>query len=113
MLKLTILLKRRQGLSHEDFLWSLQHDHAKLFGALPIVQQEVRRYEQFHSLPMAMPGLPEPEFDGIAEFWFDDLDSMFRVFTAEDYLKRIRPEEKKFLELRECGFLISIRHQVI
>jgi len=113
MLKLTILLKRNPELSHEDFLWSYRNDHAKLFSSLAVVQQEVRRYDQFHTLPVTMPGLPAPDYDGTAELWFDDIQSMFRVFTAEPYLNLVRPAEKKFLELPSCGFLISLRHRVI
>jgi hypothetical protein len=113
MIKLTILLKRRPELSHEDFLWFYKNEHAKLFRSLVIVQQEVRRYDQFHSLPVAMPGQPVPLYDGTAELWFDDLDSMFRVFTADAYLKFVRPEEYKFLKLDQCGFLISLEHKII
>lgn len=113
MIKLTILLKRNSALSHEDFLWAYKQDHAKLFSSLPVVRTEVQSYDQFHSLPMAMPGLPEPAYDGIAELWFEDTASMFRVFTSTEYLETVRPAEKKLLDINKCGILISIHHKII
>ena len=113
MRTLTILLKRNSRISHEDFLWYYQHEHAKLFISLAAVRENVRRYDQFHALPIAMPGLPIPEYDGTAELWFDDAQSMFDVFTANDYLETVRPAERKFLDLPACGVLISVAHRII
>lgn len=100
-------------LSHEDFLWSYKHEHARLFSSLTVVRNEVQNYDQFHSLPIPMPGLPEPAFDGIAELWFQDAAAMFRVFTSEEYLERVRPAEKKLLDLTNCGVLVSVHHKII
>ncbi|WCT13484.1 EthD domain-containing protein [Mucilaginibacter jinjuensis] len=113
MIKLTILLKRNPQQSHEDFLWFYKNEHARLFSSLPVVQNEVLQYDQFHALPVAMPGLPEPSFDGTAELWFRDAQAMFRVFTSDEYIKMIRPSEKQFLQLSECSVLISVHHRII
>ncbi len=113
MIKLTILLKRNSSLSHEDFLWSFKNEHTKLFSSLPIVRSEVKHYDQFHSLPIAMPGLPEPEYDGIAELWFEDAESMFRVFLSDRYLETVRPVEKTLLDIKGCSILVSVHHKII
>lgn len=113
MIKFTILLKRRQGTTHEDFVGYHKTHHAPLFASLPEVKENVLRYVQSHSLQISIPGLPPPEYDGITEIWFDTVDSIGKVFNSERYLELIRPDEEKFLDLHGCSFLISAENQVI
>jgi len=113
MIKFSILLRRRSGTSHEDFVSYHKTKHAPLFASLPEVKENVRGYIQCHSLQVVIPGLPAPEYDGITELWFDDVDSIWKVFSSERYLELIRPDEEKFLDLHGCGFLISTENPVI
>ena len=87
-------------------------NHAPLFMSLPVVQQHVRRYAQQHTIDATMPGLPPTTIDGITELWFDDVDSIAAVFTADSYLETIRPDEAKFLDLEHCEFIVSDEHPV-
>lgn len=113
MIKFTILLVRRKDLSHEDFVSYHKNNHAPLFTSLPEVQQYVRRYVQCHSFQVTMPGLPPPIYDGITELWFDTVEDIAKVFTAESYMSTIRPDEEKFLDLHACSFLVSTENVVI
>lgn len=67
MFKIVTLLKRRSGLSVEDFqaYWANRHG--------PLLKQApgIRRHVQSHALPQ---GYRKGEllFDGISELWFDD-----------------------------------------
>ena len=76
MIKFTILLRKRQDLSHEEFVQYHKNNHAPLFKSLPEVQQYVRKYVQGHTQPVTLPGLPPPAYDGTTELWFDDVDLM-------------------------------------
>ncbi len=113
MIKFTILLVRRKGLSHEDYVLYHKNNHAPLFTSLPEVQQYVRRYVQCYSFQTTMPGLPSPIYDGITELWFDTVEDIAKVFTAESYMATIRPDEEKFLDLHACSFLVSTENVVI
>lgn len=113
MIKFSILLRRRQGTTHEDFVAYHKNNHAPLFTALPEVIQHVRKYIQCHTLPITLPGLPPPIYDGITELWFDDVDQIASVFNSQRYLETIRPDEEKFLDLHGCSFLISTEHTVM
>lgn len=112
MIKLTILLRKRADLTHEEFVRYHQTQHAPLFTSLPEVQQYVRRYEQGHTVPLELPGLPPPAYDGTTELWFDAAEDIAKVFTAESYLRLIRPDEAKFLDLHGCGFLVLAENPV-
>ena len=113
MIKFTILLKRRSGTTHDEFVSYHKNTHAPLFTSLNEVKENVRRYVQCHSLQINMPGLPPEEYDGITELWFDDVASIGKVFNSERYLELIRPDEEKFLDLHGCGFLITAETLVI
>ena len=68
MVKLVSLMKRKQGLSREDFAnWAVK-EHSPLGLKFP----GVRGYH----ISVLAPDQPETEFDGVFELWFDDMDSL-------------------------------------
>ena len=79
MIKMTILLRRKPEMSHEEFVTYHRHQHAPLFSSLPEVKQHVRRYVQCHTVPASIPRLPPVAFDGITELWFDDVAGLEAV----------------------------------
>ncbi len=113
MVKFTILLRKRADLSHEEFVHYHKVNHAPLFASLPEVQQHVRRYVQGHTQALDLPGLPPPAYDGTTELWFDSVEDIGKVFTAESYMRLIRPDEAKFLDLVGCGFLVLAENPVV
>ncbi|RYF47407.1 MAG: EthD family reductase [Cytophagaceae bacterium] len=113
MIKFTILLARHKKMNQEAFVSYHKNNHTPLFSSLPEVKQYVRRYVQCHTIPVTLPGLPPPAYDGITELWFDSVEDIAKVFTAESYIKTIRPDEEKFLDLHGCSFLVSTENPVI
>ncbi len=113
MIKFSILLRKRTGMNHEEFVQYHKVSHAPLFTSLPEVQQYERKYVQCHGIAVSLPGLPQPYYDGITELWFDDTEAIGKVFGSADYMQTIRPDEEKFLNLHECGFLVSMENPVM
>ena len=107
MIKFTILLKRRAGMTQADFVAHHRTVHADLFMSVPAVKAHVRRYVQQHALPVELPGLPPAKYDGVTELWFDDVQAIGRLFSDAEYLERIRPDEASFLDLERCEFIVS------
>ncbi len=107
MIKFTILLRRKPSLSHDEFVAYHRERHAPLFCSLPEVKQHVRRYVQCHTVPTSIQGLPPVTFDGITELWFDDVAGLEAVFTSKRYMETIRPDERQFLDLHSCEFVLS------
>ncbi len=112
MIKFTILLARKPSLSHDEFVRHHRERHAALFMSVPVVRETVRRYVQQHALPVSLPGMPPPKYDGVTELWFDDADALARCFSDADYLNRIRPDEASFLDLDRCDFIVSDENPV-
>lgn len=112
--KFEIILRRRPGMTHEDFVRYHRERHAPLFTSLPEVKQHVRRYVQCHAVEgETLPGLPHSNIDGTTELWFDDLAGLAAVFTAPGHMKKIRPDEQNFLDFYNREFLVGTEYAVI
>ena len=78
MIKILGLLTRKDGISHEQFVRHWFDTHGPLALAVP----GIRRYVQSHITgTRGRPDIPETDvqIDGIAELWYDDLESMQRA----------------------------------
>ncbi len=76
MIKVVAMVKRKKGLTLEEFRRYWYEKHAPL--ALKVVPDEVRmtKYVHNYALPLAQ-GL-EPPFDGIGELHYNDMDALLR-----------------------------------
>jgi uncharacterized protein (TIGR02118 family) len=78
MIKVLGLLTRKDGTTHEEFVRHWFDIHGPLAHAVP----GVRRYVQSHIVgTRTRPDIPETdvEVDGIAELWYDDMETMQRA----------------------------------
>lgn len=67
MIKVMLFVKRREGFTREQFRDRYEAGHVPLAIA---ELQHLRRYARNFVTPVR--GLPEPDFDVVTEFWFDD-----------------------------------------
>ena len=112
MVKFSILLRRRAGMTHEEFVTYHREQHAPVFLSVPAVREHVRRYVQQHTIDAGIPGMPPVTFDGVTELWFDDVEALGKVFCDPTYLGLVRPDEAEFLDLERCEFIVSQENPV-
>ena len=75
MLKVISLLKRKEGMSLEDFRrWAFQ-EHPPLGKKLP----GIRKYQ----MSVVLEDNPDLPADVVSEFWFDDNDARIAAFATE------------------------------
>jgi uncharacterized protein (TIGR02118 family) len=92
MVKIAILMKRRPGLSVEDF-----QDHLRTrFGPLAVRGPGLRRYVQSCALPQGY-ARGELLFDAVGEMWFDSLDDDARCVRSPEFAAA-REDENAFLD---------------
>ena len=108
--RITILLKKLDTISTEEFNYYWSQQHPSIFLSVPIVRQNLTRYSQFHvdaavTAGLATHGLPVSPYDGGAEFWADSYESAMAVFQDPEYLRVVVPDEQKFLQ-REAAVLM-------
>jgi uncharacterized protein (TIGR02118 family) len=87
MVRLIILLRKRPGLPDELFRQYWRETHAPLVAKLP----GLRRYVQ--SLPIDAAPAARPNYDGVAELWFDSVAALQAAFDSpEDRIARADTE---------------------
>lgn len=121
MIKLTFCLRRKPGISREEFQAYWFDEHAPLVAARAEVLG-CRRYVQVHT--MDQPGLHDalqarnggapPPFDGVAELWFDNLDA----FGAGDDVAReagatLLADERRFIDLPNSPMWVGEEHVIL
>lgn len=105
--KFVVFVKRRPGMTREEFVDYHRNSHAKTFMADPTMRRLCRKYVQSHPVPPGIEGIPESSFDGIAEVWFDSLDDLREAFSSATYLANIRTDEVKFMDLDHSVDLVT------
>lgn len=112
MIKLMIAVKRKPGLSHEQFRQHLSMQHARLIKACPATAKYLRKYVQSYSMPAGLGG-HDNAFDGAAELYFDTVEDMNKFFSDPDYLAQVNPDEGRFADLERSMFFVTEERQVI
>ena len=107
MIKQISFFKRKAGVSVDDFQLHWRTVHADLVRRLP----GLRRYVQNHTLASGY-ARHEPDYDGVAEAWFDRTDDMrATVGTAE--LEAIRADEHNFIDRSSMGTILTTEVLII
>jgi len=105
MIKLVGMLKRKPGMTSEEFHRYWRERHAPFVQTIPEFTRYVRKYVQSHATAdqATVPGTNSaPPFDGLAEIWFDSIDDVRNAFSEPRYVSEIRADELKFLDLPNC-----------
>jgi uncharacterized protein (TIGR02118 family) len=92
VIKLIAFFKRKAGLSVEEFQEYWRTRHADLV----IRQKGLRRYLQNHTL-LSSYRVDEPVYDGVAEAWFDDTESLRKNGRSIEY-RAVREDEANFID---------------
>jgi uncharacterized protein (TIGR02118 family) len=112
MIKIIGFVKRKAGLSIEEFSRYWQEKHAPLgFEVLP---DDIRILRYVHHYAVPMEGLGEPIFDGVAEFGFEDMD-MFQKWFAwfmSDGGQPLRDDEVNFMDSSRA-VVVMVEERVI
>ncbi|HEY0812944.1 MAG TPA: EthD domain-containing protein [Pseudonocardia sp.] len=107
MLKISVFLTRRPGLSHEDFIAYWTQKHTPLLGTLSPGEVPVQRYVQLEPTDDAIPGVRTATYDGVAELWVDSVADAARWFTSETYTTVVAADEENFLDRSKTRFLYA------
>ena len=101
MIKQVSFFNRREDLSPEEFREHWLNAHADIVRRL----NGIVRYVQNHGLE------PGPGFDGIAEVWFEDIESMRNVVGTPE-LTAIRSDEENFIDLNTMGTILTTEYLI-
>ena len=105
MIKVVLLLHRRADMSIDEFRRYWHENHRPLVARLP----GLRRLVLNDVLPS--PDAAEPACDGIAEDWFDSLESMQAAFASPE-AQAVSADVVNFLDLSRFQLLMVAEQEV-
>jgi uncharacterized protein (TIGR02118 family) len=122
MIKLQFALRRREGMTREEFQRYWREQHA------PLVERhaetlQIRRYVQVHSLEtdlddaIAAPRGSQPHlYDGVAELWWDSLEQLAAAFSSDAgraAASELLEDERRFIDLPSSPIWLGEEHVLI
>ncbi len=118
MIKQTALLKKKQGLSYEEFVQRYEQGHAPLINQLvPFHSDYKRNYinpGSFVELEHIAEPPPPPDFDVITQMWFEDqakLDSLLGALANSDAGARIGRDAEDLFDHSRMALFTSEAHE--
>ena len=110
MVKLICFLKRKPGMSVDEFHTYWRETHGPLVASTKSGQHALR-YEQNHRVVGDYKRDPDG-FDGVTEQWFASLDDFWASVKEDDY-KLIDEDMHKFLDTANLVFIMTEEPEVI
>ncbi|MFO8010897.1 MAG: EthD domain-containing protein [Dehalococcoidia bacterium] len=107
MIKAVALLKRKPGLSMEEFMRHYEETHAPLIISKSVGLEKYARNYVIHNASN-----PEPDFDCLTELWYSDHDSYkssMAIRLGEEG-RVIEKDEESFLDTRVIRFFLVNEH---
>ena len=108
MVKMIALVKRKQGLSREEYVRYHEGVHARL---IEKVASTLRGYSRNYVITQVAPQASEPLFDGIIEFWYDDITPQDVLsYYASNAGKEVSDDESRFIDRDSMVLFIVEEH---
>ena len=103
MVKIVALVRRKQGLTTEQFLDYWQNRHSKLVAALPGLRGYVQN-------PAIDPDKRNWPYDGLVEVWFDDVAAVKAAFESPES-DAVRADEPNFTSA--IDWFLATEHPIV
>lgn len=101
MIKLVYCIRKKAGLSDEEFFHYWESVHGPIGACIP----HLRKLVQSHRI--LIPGDSRaPDFDGMAELWFDDMESLLAARKSAEW-KASTEDEANFVDQNKVAYFIS------
>jgi uncharacterized protein (TIGR02118 family) len=121
VIKLTFCLRRLDGMSRQEFQTYWRETHAPLVASVAETLN-IRRYVQQHTMDDAINdpirtsrSAPVP-YDGVAELWWDSLESLAAPGTTEEGRAAgamLLEDERKFIDLANSPLFFGEAFEVV
>lgn len=105
MIEMIITIKRREGMSHEEFVHYQREIHRPLLMSIPEARKYIRRFVV--SYPIPAPDYSGPDYDSVVTAWFDSMEDMNALYFSENFLDKVDPDHKNFMDLSAYGRIVA------
>jgi uncharacterized protein (TIGR02118 family) len=105
LIKLVYCITRKAGMSDEEFAHYWEHVHGPIGRRIP----GLRRLVQSHAF--RPDGSGPPDFDGMAELWFDDLEALEAARHSPEWLASTN-DEANFVDASRCAMFLTVEREI-
>jgi uncharacterized protein (TIGR02118 family) len=106
VVKVYALIPKRPDITVEEFHSHWRDIHAPLAKRITTM----RRYVQSHAIRTGPGGLPQAIYEGVAEVWFDDLETAVGMGEDPNYVNGAGADEPSFIDQSRLTFLFCREH---
>lgn len=107
MIKLVYCISKKPGLTDREFFDYWKNVHGPIGARIP----GVRKLVQCHRLTVAE-GKHLPDYDGMAELWFDDVESLLAARKSAEW-KASSEDEANFIDHKKVAYFVSEEHVIM
>ena len=121
MLKMIFCVRKKEGISEEEFYDYWLNSHGPLVTS-HATSMNIKRYVQSHTVDSdlghvisAARGMKTPGFDGIAEIWWDsreDLDLVLQTKEGQSSSVILAEDEARFIDMENSTIFFTNEHGV-
>jgi hypothetical protein len=108
MVKVLALLPQREDIPREEFHSHWVAPHGEMACGIDTLQA----YVQCHRIRPGISGLAESDYEGIAEVWFEDVETAAAMGEHPVYLADVNPDEPNFIDIDRLAFVFADEHVV-
>jgi uncharacterized protein (TIGR02118 family) len=106
MVKLVYCIRKRSDLDHAEFLRYWRDVHGPIGARIP----GLRKLVQSHAV--TIPGdVRRPDFDGIAELWFDSMESLLAARTSAEW-RASSDDEANFIDPNTTAYFVTEEYEI-
>jgi uncharacterized protein (TIGR02118 family) len=113
VIKLICMVKRRAGMSIDDFHRHWRTVHSPLNCNTPSIAQYFVRYERNHRNEADYERTGSSDFDGTAVEWYPSVQAFYDMIGEPAYRELIAPDEDKFLDRDNLVWLLTDPEETI
>jgi uncharacterized protein (TIGR02118 family) len=107
MIKLVYCIAKKVGLTDEEFFRYWENVHGPIGARIP----RLRKLVQSHRLTVSGDRY-RPDYDGIAELWFDDMDALLAARQSPEW-RAATEDEANFIDHNKVAYFVSEEHIVL
>jgi len=107
MVKVIYCIAKKPELGDDEFHRYWRDVHGPIAARIP----GLRRYVQSHTIARSAE-LRAPEYDGVAEVWFDDMDALLGAMDSDE-VRAALEDEKNFIDHSDTALFVTEEHQVL
>lgn len=107
VIKLIYCFKKRHDLADDEFDAYWARVHGPIAARIP----GLRRLVQVRALKLSGDERG-PDFDGVAELWFDDADALLRARASQEW-RQSGLDEPNFIDPESARYMVGVERPVI